>query len=175
MALQASGAISLDDIQTEFGGSNPISLSEYYGAASGIPASGVISIGDFYGAAAYIELTVTQAVYNSTYYGKFISGSVSPTSLLGYNIRYIFRRTGSSSVFWIYLDGTVPDDLFTSVEVQTSSGYAELLESAAITAQSGTSYRYWAWQQADFPTTQDYTDFVTLWDGTGDVIVRVYE
>jgi len=49
MALQTSGAISLANIQTEFGGSNPISLSEYYGVASGIPASGTISIGDFYG------------------------------------------------------------------------------------------------------------------------------
>ena len=30
MALSASGAISFSQIQTEFGGSNPISLSEYY-------------------------------------------------------------------------------------------------------------------------------------------------
>jgi hypothetical protein len=30
MTLQASGAISLGDIQTEFGGSNPIGLNEYY-------------------------------------------------------------------------------------------------------------------------------------------------
>ena len=30
MTLQASGAISLGDIQTEFGGSNPIGMSEYY-------------------------------------------------------------------------------------------------------------------------------------------------
>ena len=47
---------SLDDIQTEFGGSNPISLSEYYSggplvpagspAPNGpIPSSGQISIG----------------------------------------------------------------------------------------------------------------------------------
>jgi hypothetical protein len=49
MALQTSGAISLANIQTEFGGSNPISLSEYYGAASGIPASGAISVSSFYG------------------------------------------------------------------------------------------------------------------------------
>ena len=49
MALQTSGAISLANIQTEFGGSNPISLNEYYGAASGIPASGAIDFADFYG------------------------------------------------------------------------------------------------------------------------------
>lgn len=50
MAIQESGPISLLDIQDEFGGSAPISLSEYYGAASGIPSSGQIRIGDFYGA-----------------------------------------------------------------------------------------------------------------------------
>jgi len=50
MALQSSGAISLNDIQTEFGGSNPIGINEYYGVAPGIPSSGQISIGDFYGA-----------------------------------------------------------------------------------------------------------------------------
>ena len=49
MVLQSSGAISLDDIQTEFGGTNPIGTSEYYDAASGIPSSGTISFSQFYG------------------------------------------------------------------------------------------------------------------------------
>ena len=49
MALQSSGAISLQDIATEFGGSTPHSLSEYYGVASGVPSSGTISLSDFYG------------------------------------------------------------------------------------------------------------------------------
>ena len=30
MAIPASGSVSLSTIQTEWGGSNPISLSEYY-------------------------------------------------------------------------------------------------------------------------------------------------
>ena len=64
MALQTSGAISLADIQTEFGGSNPISLSEYYGVASGVPASGTISIGDFYGKSALIPFPA------GTYYAQ---------------------------------------------------------------------------------------------------------
>ena len=34
MTLQASGAIALSEIQSEFGGSNPISLSEYYRGGS---------------------------------------------------------------------------------------------------------------------------------------------
>ena len=49
MTLPLSGALSLLNIQTEFGGSAPISLSEYYGKATGIPASGTISISHFYG------------------------------------------------------------------------------------------------------------------------------
>lgn len=38
--------ISASQIQSEFGGSNPISLSEYYGVAAGVPASGMISYND---------------------------------------------------------------------------------------------------------------------------------
>jgi hypothetical protein len=58
MPLQSTGVISLSNIQTEFGGTNPISLSEYYQNAasgytsgiSGIPnGGGVISISNFYG------------------------------------------------------------------------------------------------------------------------------
>jgi|11_taG_2_1085331.scaffolds.fasta_scaffold00061_33 hypothetical protein len=47
-----SGTASLSDIQTEFGGSNPISMSEYYDLQSnpsGIPSSGALSIDDFRG------------------------------------------------------------------------------------------------------------------------------
>lgn len=64
--LPYSGPISLGDIQTTFvGGSNPISMSEYYagggyvpsgtvgypgGVSTPIPSSGVISMANFYGA-----------------------------------------------------------------------------------------------------------------------------
>jgi hypothetical protein len=64
MALQSSGAISLANIQSEFGGSNPISLSEYYrnGAYvtsnnTGVPTSGTIQLDDFYGASKAISMT----------------------------------------------------------------------------------------------------------------------
>ena len=48
--LQSSGSIALSQIQNVLGGSNPISMSEYYGADTGIPASGAIDMSDFYGA-----------------------------------------------------------------------------------------------------------------------------
>lgn len=73
MPLQSSGEISLSDVQTQFGGSNPISMSEYYGGGSYvpsgsagangvIPASGSISMSIFYG-----SQPVTPATLNSLY------------------------------------------------------------------------------------------------------------
>jgi hypothetical protein len=59
MALPSSGPISLSMIQTEFGGSNPIALSEYYkngpyvtatDYAPNVPTSGPIALSNFYGA-----------------------------------------------------------------------------------------------------------------------------
>lgn len=60
MALPVSGAVSLTQIQTEFGGANPIGISEYYaggayvpagtsGTNGAVPSSGAISINSFYG------------------------------------------------------------------------------------------------------------------------------
>lgn len=55
MVLPASGTITMAQIQTEFGGSNPISLNEYYrGTGSvtnnntSIPTSGTIAMSNFY-------------------------------------------------------------------------------------------------------------------------------
>lgn len=78
MALQSSGAISLLDIQGEFGGSAPIGINEYYGAASGIPASGQISLNDFYGASSAPTLSYVTTVGNQTTGSSPISmGTVS--------------------------------------------------------------------------------------------------
>jgi len=52
MPLEPSGQITLNDIATEFGGSVPHNLSEYYDVADGIPSSGQISLSNFYGASA---------------------------------------------------------------------------------------------------------------------------
>ena len=51
MPLPSSGAISLNDIATEFGGTAPHSISEYYDVATGVPASGTIAFSDFHGTA----------------------------------------------------------------------------------------------------------------------------
>lgn len=66
MALQGSGIIKLSEIQTEFTGSNPISLSEYYRDGiyvpsnnTNVPTSGAISLGQFYGAVRQFTFTIS--------------------------------------------------------------------------------------------------------------------
>ena len=61
-----SGTASLLDIQNEFGGSAPISLSEYYGAAAGIPGSGTISINDFRGKSAGVTISKAFHLWRNT-------------------------------------------------------------------------------------------------------------
>ena len=59
MALQSSGQIKLSEIATEFGGSAPHSLSEYYGDGNA-PSSGEIQLAaDFYGTSNNISLSTT--------------------------------------------------------------------------------------------------------------------
>lgn len=79
MTLQSSGAISLANVQTEFGGSNPIGINEYYGVAAGVPASGTISLNDFYGKAAnnWNWATYYQMGNRDTSGGQTISDSYS--------------------------------------------------------------------------------------------------
>jgi hypothetical protein len=98
VTLPSSGPIALSDIQTEFGGSNPISLSEYYaggayvpagttGTYGAVPSSGAISIHDFYGTTkGYSTFTVTVGYAtdgSNDFYGfktlPVSTGSISPT------------------------------------------------------------------------------------------------
>jgi len=76
MALPSSGPLSLSDIQGEFGGSNPISLSEYYaggglvpsgtsGTYGAVPSSGTISIQNFYGTSNTPPFTPVTNTYTS--------------------------------------------------------------------------------------------------------------
>lgn len=74
MPLQTSGAISLADIQAEFGGSNPIGINEYTRGGINVPdtpanssiktTTSSMSFADYYGASSAPAITV---VLNSTY------------------------------------------------------------------------------------------------------------
>lgn len=91
MALPPSGPLSLADIQTEFGGSNPISLSEYYAGGAYVPAgtsgtngpvptSGTISISNFYGTSNIPPLSVTALDVEGNGFGFSPAGTVSSST-----------------------------------------------------------------------------------------------
>ena len=78
MPLPSSGPLSLNDIQTEFGGTNPIGMNEYYaggglvpagttGTFGAVPSSGALSVQNFYGTSqtppAYIEESFSTFLY----------------------------------------------------------------------------------------------------------------
>lgn len=74
MALQTSGAISFADIQTEFGGSNPIGINEYYKNGAYVPTT--------------VTNTITGTASNMSYTESF-SGTTS---------------YGGGSNFWRYYE-----------------------------------------------------------------------
>lgn len=85
MPLQTSGAISFSNLQTEFGGANPISLNEYYRNAgrvdktvTDVPVTGnAISMNMFYGEANAVALSVV-----ASRVGRTTSGSITmPTGI----------------------------------------------------------------------------------------------
>lgn len=87
MVLQSSGEITLLDIQTEFGGTNPINMDEYYtggiyvdSTATTIPTSGQINLNHFYG-----KSKIYRIVASSTYY----------TLMTRYNSIYTIVQSGS--------------------------------------------------------------------------------
>jgi len=88
MTLPCPGptTISLSDIQNEFGGSNPISLSEYYRGGSyttsnntNVPTSGAIGLDDFFCGVAEIVAYITSTTTDLDVSTLFTSSDWSST------------------------------------------------------------------------------------------------
>ena len=100
MALQGAGAISLSQVQTEFGGGNPISMSEYYRNGAYVPTAIPGST------TAWIYSQAAPQYYWSDAYWGFVrqvwwEGTLL-TSNVGYNV-YSY----SSGAFTYYRGGYV--------------------------------------------------------------------
>ena len=111
MALQSSGTISLANVQSEFGGSNPISMSEYYRGGSevpnvsinnSIPTSGAISLSNFYGGTNLLPFV------SGTHYVSNGSATGSLTSAHGswslHNTVWDFQQSG---YIWTFTVGSL--------------------------------------------------------------------
>jgi hypothetical protein len=110
--------MTFTDIQTEFGGTNPISLDEYYAAASGIPSSGAISMNQFYGKSSGISITMGGSSSSTEFYSSILqhgykqSGTnmfSGTTSSIG-SMSNIYVNGGSSGTYVISLHASAQGD-----------------------------------------------------------------
>ena len=69
MTLQTSGAISLSQVQSEFGGSNPISISEYYRGGGRVPTQITVGGGSY---SSYYGTQSSPAYYWSQGFGALL-------------------------------------------------------------------------------------------------------
>ena len=93
MALQGSGAISLSQIQTEFTGANPISMSEYYRGGSYVPSTiTVASPWSAYGA----NISSTHFMYDRYYDRMYVrwDGAVKFLGFGASNVYPVFSQNG---------------------------------------------------------------------------------
>jgi hypothetical protein len=110
-------AITLNDIQTEFGGSDPISLNEYYSGgtyvSSGIanstgtviPTSGAINFLNFSGAVSF-PVDPTQPTILDHWHGKWSWGNEPMYDMFVSNkTGHIYARSVAANGFWC-LDGS---------------------------------------------------------------------
>jgi hypothetical protein len=121
MTLQSSGPINFSEIQTEFTGSNPIALSEYYEEPNGlvtennttVPQSGTISMSNFYGTTRGIVVTLANGTYSYFNPGDSFGtawGQNTPKTLIvssGVTINGGFIVNSSSNLYGASLQGTL--------------------------------------------------------------------
>lgn len=200
MALQTSGQITLQDIATEFGGTAPHGLTEYYAAAAGIPASGQISIQDFYGASANTGLiTVTEGLNSYTTSGKFPSnyqangyainanelehplasfpvaaiGSISPATFNGVTIEALAYVEGGfyPAQFNVNMQGNRAKSFFTSVTPQGGNTLTTALSTHVYVSSGNYTSWYWA-DPAIGDTSVVGAGMPAQWNGTGTSTVQ---
>lgn len=161
MALPLPGvAISLNAVRNEFGGPNPIYISNYYaggpyvpagtsGTFGPVPTGGTISIADFYGTQQSLEIVTMNVgdngdgAYGYNIYQGF--GSISPNTM-------VFLSNGYCDAFYWSADF----GLVFNVQVTGSSGAFTTLIANGTSFSSGS---------ASFFSGPDQSQWV--WSGVG--------
>ena len=194
MALQTSGAISLNQIHIEAGGTTgtqaSLNDSDIRGLISATSGS-TMSFDDWYGASASTH-TITQGTYsasNATYYGFWSdvsTGSIADvpnSSQIGdayfnngsidLEIKMV-SRVAASSGFFFYVrmsySSPVATDAFDSLTLTANGNTITMYTSDAYT--SGTYERSWLWNTSFGLTSTEVSDLTTEFDGSGTVDLK---
>lgn len=180
MALQSSGEISFVDLQGEWGGINPIRLSNYYLGSlptgrtnyGSIPSSGQISLSDFYGTdAALSDWTSTMTVssytiFKTAYWGynSASAGSLSDTTIDTFNNYEIivFSWNSANTVGLALNTENIPNSGWTSIKVNSTTFTRA---SATYFSNAGSGQSNWQWTGVTtnpFGTTGGATRTITF-------------
>lgn len=122
--LQSSGAIDLQDVADEFGGSTPHGISEYYRNGqyvtennTGIPTSGTIDMADFYGTVKASIQTLSNSTNQnaSTIFGSDFSTNIPKILIIpsGVHIGGTGFGTGNRGL-------TVPSGMSSTLDIQNA-------------------------------------------------------
>lgn len=102
MTLQTSGVISLTDVQTEFGGSNPVGLAEYYRGGTLVPSGTTAGTGSSQTTpltpAAPAQISTAGTIQLSQFYGTTAFNPVAPSGSLVANSSVATGGSPSKSV-----------------------------------------------------------------------------
>jgi len=182
MTLPTSGPLSLNDIQTEFGGANPIGINEYYAGGSlvpagtsgtygAVPSSGAISIQNFYGTASvvykYVEDMFASYAYTGTGATQTITNGIDVINQYYYSNIFFKQRTATSDSYLVgapdyFLSTNTTSSgatITNAVTAFTTSGFT--LGSSTVTNGSGSSYISSTFVQTTTPKFQT----VCQWTG----------
>ena len=190
MALQTSGAISLNDIHLELGATSGTTVSLNDTDVRGLVniASGAIDLADFYGASAGQDIVVTQGSATTVYYSVYgwnssgPTGSRSPTTYTNSSnnargIEGIYRLTSSSGTFfYVTLNwstaNSIPDNDFTSISMVCNGTTTTLLSSEASTTYIAGGYqKRWGWSSSNGLDSTELANINSEWDGSGNITV----
>ena len=189
MPLQTSGAISLNDIHVEAGGTSgtqaSINDADIRGLIGKTPGT-MSSFSEWYGAVASTAFVVTQGTLsqtNSTKYG-FVddssTGSVSPTNLNGANntamtieeCARVSTNIGMFFQFELSYSSAIAADEFTSLFFTANSASTVLFTSeASTTSTRGGFGRRWTWSSSNGLDSTEISNITTEWDGSGNITV----
>ncbi len=187
MALQTSGAISLNDLHIEAGGTSgtQVSLNDSDIRAVAGSASGTVEVDDCYGATV---VAVTQGIKYQTMatlygYSDSVSiGSVSPSSVTGSSIsnmtlKTVYRVSSSSGLF-LTVDvsyssaNAISASEFTRISLVANGTVTNLLTSEAQSSTLGGGYiRRWTWSYSYGLDTTEISNLTTEFDGSGTIDV----
>ena len=181
MALQSSGAISLNQIHVEAGGTSGTQASLNDSDIRGLisKASGAsMSFSEWYGASAGQTVTVTQGTsgsvrgYQGGYGTSATYGSISPSNFTvnGATLGAIYYSEATikgqtTRFFFVYLAGHRAKSFFTSVAESSLGTLTTASATSHVQSSSGSPnhpWTYWTWSPSSTPAN---------WDGSGNLTV----